>query len=354
MPQGTYRKKKVTGRYQLQFPVAWVQRQLRGRTAELWRAEILRAFEASTAAMRAEWKASFVAQKGEMMKTTLTVEGRSGRRFDREAYCKEAQVVYGMEVADDASPKLLARCFQHSVDFIVQRGLISGTAVKSPAATSYASADASGSDASGSDVSRSPANEDFDVEEDLPMDLLGLDSELVSISADEHALAEHASSSEHAPVEHTPVEHTSFEHTLLEPAATLPSQDCVCEELVSLGDVYCPHGTDDDDLLFDHDHLGDMLLDSLGDPALQMCDPWAPVDEVHSPTHSSAVPSSDTALFDGFQNIVAPELTTALQQRDEALQRCRELQAQVYRLKIERDALWGSGASDDIFECCFR
>jgi hypothetical protein len=124
------RMPKVTGRYQLQFPIIWVRERLTGRTAEHWRALIMESFEAASAAERTEWKESFHAAKIKMLTKTLTVDNRSGRRFDRDAYRAEAQAIYGPgAVPDDASPKLLARCFQHSVDFICERGVLAGMPV---------------------------------------------------------------------------------------------------------------------------------------------------------------------------------------------------------------------------------
>eukprot|EP00892_Ulva_mutabilis_P012705 jgi/Ulvmu1/9807/UM056_0047.1 len=118
------RKKKVTGRYQLQFPLNWVRSELRGRTAEEWREVILAAWEASPVALQQQWRQSFHLTMDDLMKTTLTVKNRTGRRFDRDAYAREAHLVYGPAVSpSDAPPKLLARCFKHSVDFVVHHGL---------------------------------------------------------------------------------------------------------------------------------------------------------------------------------------------------------------------------------------
>lgn len=130
MPYTGCRKKKVTGRYQLQFPLKWVHSQLRGRTAEEWREIILAAWDASSPALKQQWRHSFHSTIDDLMKTTLTVKNRTGRRFDRDAYAREAHFVYGPAVSpSDAPPKLLARCFKHSVDFVVHHGLsISGLA----------------------------------------------------------------------------------------------------------------------------------------------------------------------------------------------------------------------------------
>lgn len=116
--------KKTTGRYQLQFPRAWLQ-QLAGRTAEEWRAAVLSAFEGAAADIQRAWRSDFAGGKASMLKRTLTVAERSGRRFDRRAYLSEAQALYGKDaVPDSAPPKLLARCFQHSIDFAARRGLL--------------------------------------------------------------------------------------------------------------------------------------------------------------------------------------------------------------------------------------
>lgn len=118
-------KKKVTGRYQLQFPLDWVRQRLQGRPAEAWRHCILEAFSAASPSMQQIWRAEFEKTKSKLMSSTLTVENRSGRRFDRHVYQTEAQLIYGVSlVPHGASPKLLARCFKHSVDFIVTRGLV--------------------------------------------------------------------------------------------------------------------------------------------------------------------------------------------------------------------------------------
>lgn len=124
MPSSSCCKKKVTGRYQLQFPVKWVREQLSGRTAEEWREIIMAAWETSSPAMQHQWRHSFQSTVDNLMRTTLTVKNRTGRRFDRDAYAREAHFVYGPAVSPaDASPKLLARCFKHSVDFVVHHGL---------------------------------------------------------------------------------------------------------------------------------------------------------------------------------------------------------------------------------------
>jgi hypothetical protein len=110
----------------------------------------------------------------------------------------------------------------------------------------------------------------------------------------------------------------------------------------------------DDDFLLDHPH-SDLFQDSLWDPALQKCDICLAEGDVQSPMHSSVTcgrHSSDTAH--GYHSSLASDLAVALHQRDEALRKCSELQAQVDRLRFERDALWGSGGSDDSFEGCFR
>lgn len=117
-------KKKVTGRYQLQFPLDWVRQRLSGRTAEQWRSLIMLAYEDTTRSEQQKWRESFKAVKNEMMGSTLTVENRTGRRFDRDAYKREAKTVYGACIPDQASPKLLSRCFQHSIEFIMTRGLL--------------------------------------------------------------------------------------------------------------------------------------------------------------------------------------------------------------------------------------
>ena len=84
------------------------------------------AFSLASPSTQLAWRAEFESGKSKMMSSTLTVENRSGRRFDRERYEAEAQLIYGASlVPDGASPKLLARCFKHSVDFIVSRGLVS-------------------------------------------------------------------------------------------------------------------------------------------------------------------------------------------------------------------------------------
>ena len=94
-------------------------------TAEDWRALIVQTFEAAAPATQREWRADFLARKVDMLSYTLTVENRTGRRFDREAYQQEAAVIYSPEtVPCNASPKLLARCFQHSIDFIHSRRLV--------------------------------------------------------------------------------------------------------------------------------------------------------------------------------------------------------------------------------------
>lgn len=121
-PQGVV-KKKSTGRYQLQFPIVWLRTVLRGRCAEEWRRLVLAAFRASSAPLQQQWRSQF--DKKGLMSSTLTVENRSGRRFDRSALLREAQEIYGtLAVPASAPPKLLARCFQHSVDFALQHGLV--------------------------------------------------------------------------------------------------------------------------------------------------------------------------------------------------------------------------------------
>jgi hypothetical protein len=124
MPPTTSGSKKVTGRYQLQFPLEWVRRRLAGATAEQLRAAILEAFYRAGAALQLRWRQSFESAKSSLMSSTLTVENRTGRRFDRDAYRAEAQQIYGAScVPDCATPKLLARCFKHSVDFMFEHGL---------------------------------------------------------------------------------------------------------------------------------------------------------------------------------------------------------------------------------------
>lgn len=121
-PQGA---KKVTGRYQLQFPLDWVKRNLPGRTAEEWRQQILEAFQSCPPPQQLAWRRDFEDSLKEMMSSTLTVENRTGRRFDRAAYRAEAQLVYGVDVVPtSASPKLLSRCFQHSINFLMANGVL--------------------------------------------------------------------------------------------------------------------------------------------------------------------------------------------------------------------------------------
>jgi hypothetical protein len=125
---GSVSKKRISGRYQLQFPLEWVRERLAGRTAEAWRADILVAFDSAEASVRQAWRNDFELEKKYMMKSTLRVENRTGRRFDRVAYCEEAQKVYGVaSVPPNASPKLLSRCFQHSIDFALCNRLIDPT-----------------------------------------------------------------------------------------------------------------------------------------------------------------------------------------------------------------------------------
>lgn len=117
--------KKATGRYQLQFPRAWLQ-QLAGRTAEEWRKALIDAFAGADADTQHAWRVDFEdGCKASMLKRTLTVAERSGRRFDRSAYLLEAQAIYGASaIPDSATPKLLARSFQHSIDFAARCGLL--------------------------------------------------------------------------------------------------------------------------------------------------------------------------------------------------------------------------------------
>lgn len=132
MPHSRCHKKKVTGRYQLQFPLNWVRDHLRGRTAEEWREIIIAAWDVSSPDLQRQWRHTFESTIDDLMKTTLTVKNRTGRRFDRDAYAREAHFVYGPAVSpSDASPKLLARCFKHSVDFVLHHGLSNSTVADS-------------------------------------------------------------------------------------------------------------------------------------------------------------------------------------------------------------------------------
>ena len=271
-----------------------------------------------------------------MMKTTLTVGNRSGRRFDREAYCVEAQRVYGEDVVpSDASPKLLARCFQHSVDFIVSKGLAKSlSGALSPAASSI-TACASGSTEDSSDV----------VDEQMTQKMFEGDEEAegsqrVSPSSDaEHV---HSASAEHTEHAFSATSHQSTCFTELSAPLAAPEFDLADASGQFVDDSDCLLGMGEDELmgvcLFDDD-LPDLLVDPMWD-TLQKCEPLYLYDE--SNMCSSAVP-----VLEGCCNNCPAELAATRQQRDDALSRCAHLQSQVERLRIERDALWGSW--DD---CC--
>ena len=345
MPATACRKKRVTGRYQLQFPLVWVQDQLQGKTAERWRAEILRAFRAASPGLRSEWRASFASQKGVMMKKTLTVDNRSGRRFDREAYCVEAQQVYGEdEVPTDASPKLLARCFQHSVDFIVSKGLVhSLSGALSPAASSIAAC-ASASTEDSSDVVDEQMTEKAAIK-----DVAEQGEDLLRVSPSSDAEHVHSASAEHTEHTFSAASHKSTCFTELSAPLAAPESALADASGRVVGDSDCLLGMGEDELmgvgLFDEDDLPDLLADPMWD-TLQKCEPMCLYDE--SNMCSSVVP-----VLEGSCSRCTAQLAETRQQRDDALRRCAYLQSQVERLRIERDALWGS--SDDCFSLdgCF-
>jgi len=118
-PRSGVAKAKV-GNPQLQFPIAWARRQLRGVAVEEWRALILRAWGRAGPDERAAWRASWLEGKDALLACRLDERSRTGRRFDREAYAEEARVVCGP--LDATVPRFLACCFRHSVDFVTARG----------------------------------------------------------------------------------------------------------------------------------------------------------------------------------------------------------------------------------------
>jgi hypothetical protein len=104
----------------------------------------------------------------------------------------------------------------------------------------------------------------------------------------------------------------------------------------------------DDDLgmgLFDPVDVPGLLVDPMWD-ALQKFEPLYVCDD-------SKVCSSVLPVHEGPCSNCEAELAIARQQRDDALRRCADLQSQVERLKIERDALWGSSDDSFSFDDCF-
>lgn len=291
--------------------------------------------------VRADWRESFASQKQKLMMKTLTVDNRSGRRFDREAYCREAQKVYGEDVVpSNATPKLLARCFQHSVDFIVNNGLCqslssSDTPAWSAAITTCATP-LTDNTSDGTDEEMT-----LKKKEDSVVDIVR-----VSPSSDAvHAKSEHT---EHT---FTPTSQKSTCFTeLSDPLAASALEPS--EQLVDTSDCLVDGGDDllmmEQGLFDDDDGLPDLLADPVWEG--QQHDDGELYLDVGSNMCGSVVP-----VLEGSCSNCEAELAAAWQQRDDALKRCAELQSQVERLKIERDALWGSSDScfDGSLDGCF-
>lgn len=299
------------------------------------------AFREASPAVRVEWRASFASQKLDLMKKTLTVDNRSGRRFDRDAYCAEAQEVYGSNcVPADASPKLLARCFEHSVDFIVNSGLLNGLSGAGGRAPSVSTPTISTQDSV--DMEDQEAQKNVTHLEDLKTRVV---EHISPSTSGDPALSAHT--------EHIFVSSARRSPCLAEPCTpcAIPDSAMIDGQRRFLNSSLCLSEVDEDELmaaeaLFDNDSLHDLLSDPTWDN-VPKCEP--------SRVNGDLVMCSSGVSVLGEQSrscsSCEAELAATRLQRDDALKRCAELQSQVERLRIEREALWGS--VDDCFDGCF-